>query len=213
MDNIIPMLPKKAHVMTFGDIGTAHSYIQGFEPELPKKIWFVGVSSDRVEMPDAVMEEILRKGRLVLNTQCDIGECVADYIRLGGNEFVSRGFRELLEEFEPGVHRAFAVRVVSKLPIGGKTEHGIFTGCARLPLSIAFCFHAQRHARILRAILGRRWISFIQTESPFNGVEASHSVSQPISTAPKLTVIITGGHGKARVPAPILTSPLGPQRY
>jgi hypothetical protein len=133
MGLVIKMRPQKAHVMTGGVAATACSAIKGFEPELPKEIWFGGICADKLSTPDAKLkmrdpeiQEILSKGHLVLDTRRHAGEAVADRLHLGGNDFISSAFYELLNELEPGAHRAFAVQVVSPDPIGGKTEHGIF---------------------------------------------------------------------------------------
>jgi hypothetical protein len=133
MGLVIKMLPKKAHVMTGGVAATAHTAVKGFEPELPKEVWCGGIFADKLDTPDAKLkmreaeiEQMLSEGRLVLDTRRGGGEVVADRLHLDGNDFVSSPFFELLNELEPGVHRALAVQVISEHPIGGKTEHGIF---------------------------------------------------------------------------------------
>ncbi len=126
MGKIVNLCPHKAHVMTSGDSKNAHCAIEGFEPELPKNVWYKGVSADEPEQPDAEVQKLVDKGHLVLNTRNGIGTFVGDHLCLGANHFFSPTLRNLVEEFEPGVQRYFEVQVVSRVPIGGKTEHGTY---------------------------------------------------------------------------------------
>lgn len=123
------------HMMDW-EVTAAATATLGLVPELDRQL-VAQIGADMQPYSDEETQSILNAHSLVVND--DGATEVADVLLTYGTFFSPR-LRALIEELEPGVHRYFEINVISKVPLGGKTNHGTYYWLRPPPLMDCLLF-------------------------------------------------------------------------
>lgn len=137
------------HAMNWEDTKAATATL-GFEPELDRQL-SAQINLDMQPTSDGKTQEILADHSLVVNGRNKTQ--IADVLLTYGTFFSPR-LRSLIDEMEPGVHRYFEVKVISKAPLGDNTNHGTYYWVRPPPLIDCLLFPETKTAADIQ---GKSW--------------------------------------------------------